>query len=371
MPSTIEALEARIAPATLFIGKPGVSNDPHDAEYSDTPSAASKLGFIKMQGAVDPISTAVGNTDANTYYLLLKGGDSVDLFNSTQPIQGFIQVKSGAVIAFFHDVNGNNEFDRGELTGFAISDGANVVFKDSLQGDIVENLSKDGKTISMDTLSTGSGVRSLSFRAGDVAGNVLAGSNLLGGSFNAVDGIFAGTAANGKTFDFFPSLVSGNGTIATLVPAPGKAGISISNLIVDRVGIVQTMPQIINHPVGSIQAGDGGAGGVGGNISNIQVVGDTDGFNVLAGKGGDGNTILGRVNGGAGGTINGLYISGLSDIGYAGKSVRAQPGHDQCGCGWRVAGWHGRPGRLGHEHLCGLPQVVRKRAAEEQRLFAR
>src|SRR4051812_35938715 len=219
LPSMIEALEARIAPATLFIGKPGVSNEPRDAEYSDAPSAASKLGFIKMQGASDAISTAVGNADADTYYLLLKTGDSVDLFNSTQPIQGYIQVKSGAVIAFFHDTNQNNEYDRGELTGFAISDGANLVFKDSLQGDIVENLSKDGTLIDMHKLSTGTGVRSLSFRAGDVSGNVLVGSNLLGGSFNAVDGIFAGTAANGKTFDFFPGLTAGDGSVTPLAQA--------------------------------------------------------------------------------------------------------------------------------------------------------
>jgi len=82
----------------------------------------------------------------------------------------------------------------------------------------------------------------------------------------------------------------GVGTLAAFTPDAGKAGGAISGVSVGAVD--------------KIVAGPGGAGAAGGSISNITVVSDTNGFEILGGAGGAGKT------GGNGGAVTGVLVYG-------------------------------------------------------------
>src|SRR6185503_9855984 len=84
---------------------------------------------------------------------------------------------------------------------------------DKVYGDVVTNLNTNAtNAIGDDTLdmsglvSPKQGIASLRVLGGSVFGNVLSGGNIqkliIGGNVN---GVYAGTAADGKSFDFFPN----------------------------------------------------------------------------------------------------------------------------------------------------------------------
>src|SRR4051812_29986985 len=102
--SSIEPLEARIAPATLFVG-----SDPQATQYSEAP-------FVNMATSTDAISNAVGHA-ANTYYVKIGVGEAFDRINvvDSQGNNEFLTVTSGKVIAFFQDSGDINSVQRNEL----------------------------------------------------------------------------------------------------------------------------------------------------------------------------------------------------------------------------------------------------------------
>ena len=142
----IEPLEARIAPATIRIGATnGILGqnenrtdteyveriDPLDPDRGERPPLFAFLDFVDTSSAtdqislaVDPLRTADGN---NTFFLRLKAGDQVDQFSAASGYKPLIVVRRGNIIAYFTDLNNNNEYDAGELTGLSLGDRKSVV----------------------------------------------------------------------------------------------------------------------------------------------------------------------------------------------------------------------------------------------------
>ena len=177
-----------------------------------------------------------------------------------------------------------------------------------------------------------------------VGGKILASGNITGVVVaGGVQSILAGGAANNAQFDFFPKYIGGaNGRIVDVPggegtflfqPASGKAGPLISNIIVDRLGGLAVGVE----PVGRIEAGAGGDGGKGGSIKNVEIRRDPNGFSLIAGDGG--NSSLLKPRGGAGGTINSIYIDGATDIdGNSPISIIAGLGGDSTNSAGGVGG---------------------------------
>jgi hypothetical protein len=317
--SAIEPLEARIAPATIRIGAQGVFENITDTEYHEAidinvpgqdlprPEEFGLLSFTDTNTSLDPLSLSLNAHAGNTFVLRLKKGDVVERFSETGNYKTFINVTAGNVVAFFTDLNLNNEFDDGELTGIALGKAASVQISGSVNGDIASNLDERGtKDIADDRIdmtglvSTKQGITNLSVLGGSVFGNVYSAGDIKNTVFaNDVQSILAGTAADGESFDFFTGSAGGKGSF-TVAPAPGVAGASITNLLVKSITV-------------RVEAGGGGASGKGGSISNVQVTGDTDGFLLLAGKGGDGDAASKKINGGVGGSVQNVIVNGLLD----------------------------------------------------------
>jgi hypothetical protein len=120
--ASVEPLEARIAPATIFIG--GQGGDQYTSEGT---------AFMDTERSGDPIGAVVGPGvvgTADTFYLKLDKGDLVLRATET----GFVPYISGpngkalggTVIAFFTDKNSNGAFEVDELTGISLGDKASV-----------------------------------------------------------------------------------------------------------------------------------------------------------------------------------------------------------------------------------------------------
>jgi hypothetical protein len=334
-------LEARIAPAaTIFIGAPdGTAFDtPKDTEYREanpTPQFQTRF-FVDTSASTDPISIAVdSNTSANTFFLRLEAGDEVQNFTVAQSYVSLVKVTSGRAIAFFTDLDGDNDYDDGEFTGLALGRDAKVIVSSNINGDIVTNLDERGTsnagddTIDMTGLvSNRQGIGQLEVRGGSVFGSVYSGGDIRSLFIaNNVETVLAGTAANGAAFDFFTGSTGGKGTLAVTAPTAAK-GASISKAIIGSV-------------TDRVEAGGGGIGGVGGSLTSIQITKDNDGFGLLAGDGGGGDAGLGKANGGAGGSVTSVYVSGILDNTVnsgTGIVIRAGDGGDGLNTGVGGAG---------------------------------
>src|SRR6266478_4363910 len=178
LPSTsIEPLEARIAPATLFVG---VIGDTADTEYSDSP-------FVNMATSTDAISNAVGHAAA-TYYVKIRVGAAfqrISAFGQSGGFEEFLTVTSGKVIAFFQDTNGDNEVQRNELISLSLGPNVKLSLKGDLAGDVVSNFvvanDPTQETIDMTHAIAGQGISS--FSAGTVTGKILTGGNVAKANF--------------------------------------------------------------------------------------------------------------------------------------------------------------------------------------------
>lgn len=286
--------------------------DPLDLEHrGPRPSPFNALSFVDTSSATDPISLAVdplrdgdGN---NTFFLRLRAGDEVDQFSTSGSYKPLILVKRGNVVAFFTDLNNNNEYDAGELTGLSLGANVSVEIRGDVRGDIVTNLNEHGTvnvgddTVDMSGLvNFRQGITDLKVLGGSVGGSVLSGGDIRSLTIaRNVDSVLAGSAAAGSSFDFFTGSAGGEG-VANSTARPGKAGSSITNSLIFSL-------------TDRLEAGQGGAGAIGGSLSNIQITGDTDGFQLLAGAGGAGDVTFKLPNGGIGGGVRNVFITGVED----------------------------------------------------------
>jgi len=323
--SSIEPLEGRIAPATIQIGATGGRENRNDTEYIEQPYLPpgggppelrdpefALLNFVDTSTGTDQISMAVDSSapnSPNTYYLRLNAGDKIDRFTDSNNYENLVDVRSGTAIVFFTDLDGDNEFDANELTGVSLSANAVVEINGPVNGDIVTNFDTKGTPSPADDVivmnglvGPKQGIKSLSVVGGGIAGSVLSGGDISAITVRGnVDNVLAGNAANGASFDFFVFPLDPNPRFVVGFAADaGIKGASIRN-----AEIVSLTDRL--------EAGSGGAGAAGGSLSNIQIVGDSDGFSLIAGKGGDASTAAFKNNGGAGGSATKIYVAGLSD----------------------------------------------------------
>ncbi len=338
---TIEPLESRIAPArVIIVGLPDFQGN--DTNYREA-NPQDNLFVDTQANPADNISAAVGpgntvdnpatfpapgedpfskNEAADTFYLRLSKGDVLQI-SGTDGISNYLEVKAGNVVAFFVDKNFNNEVEINELTGLSLGNGANVVLKSSIEGDVVSNLDERGTTsLADDTVSmTGlvsnlQGIASLTIGGGDVGRAIISGGAITNVDVKGnVGSILTGAAASGHRIDFFPGVAGGDGVLNVIQPV-GKLGPSISKVVVNGISgyvIDEIDPANPAQPRydALIEAGVGGNGAKGGSLTSIQVTSDIDGFTLKAGDGGD--AVKPTSAGGAGGTITTVLIAGIAD----------------------------------------------------------
>ena len=346
--SLIEPLEARIAPATIFIGDaretvPPGGDTPVDTEYRElnVTEFQQKL-FTDTSSSTDAISVAVDSPATNnTFFLRLSAGDQVRAFTNASSYRELITVFEGSAVAFFVDYNENNNYDSGEFTGLALGKDARLNVAGNVRGDIVTNLDEKGTATSTDDtldmsglVSRAQGIERVTVTGGSIFGDVVTdpitneqvvqyAKVLSGGSINSllingtVGSVLAGSAADGEAFDFFPDRTDlnntpnnpaddivqpqpGGGGIVTFSLSPGQKGASITNTTVDGLA-------------DRLEAGAAGAGAKGGNVNGVRITSDTDGFSILAGAGGPSDPGAAKLKGGAGGNVSNVIIAGLVD----------------------------------------------------------
>jgi hypothetical protein len=321
-PPSLEVLESRIAPAQIYIGITAsgfFDENNQNTEYKEVATGQfHPFHFTDTSTSGDLISAAVESAaTSNTFFLRLSAGDGVQFFTIGGNYEPGITVSSGNVVAFFTDYNFNGDYDPGEFTGLAMGKNAKILISGVVSGDVATNLDEHGtKDLSDDTLdmtglvSPKQGISNLAVTGGSVFGKVLSGGDIkkvtVAGN---VEAILAGSAANGALFDFFPDKVFDDGTTqvqpggggaVSFTATPGINGAAITNALIESI-------------TDRMEAGSGGAGAVGGKISNVRITSDTDGFSILAGHGGAADAGAGKSKGGKGGDISKIYISGVVD----------------------------------------------------------
>jgi hypothetical protein len=313
----VEPLEQRIAPTSLT----ALANHPQDAgdfkyvTYT-TPPAPGKLGFV-------PASSYGVNGPSNLYAIALSGdggtaigvnglpvstGDQLQIFTA-DGYRTFLQAPNGLVIGFFLDSNNDNQVQNTELVGLSMGKKAAANVNGNVNGDIVTNLAKDGTLMLNNPGNFKQSITGLNV-SGNIFGNIISGGDISNVAVNGnVNGIFAGTAATGLTYHF-----SGPGvdTASLGAPAPGdlQVGASLNNISLLSI-------------TDSIRAGDGGAGGKGGSVTQLVIQGDSNGFNIFSGNGGGGGEGL---RGGAGGDISNVLVKGVPDV-TPNNQILLQAGH--------------------------------------------
>ena len=325
----VEPLESRIAPTGFYASNALLAGDPADATATSNPHyltfatqpTASMPGFVP--------ASAYGINVPNLYALKLTGsttfdantgfstGDELVVFNATTGFNTnlpLIQANKGPVVAFFLD-SPNSHGTTTEIGGQVYADemvGVSVGKKDILtingnvHGDIVSNLLGGGTTISLTSVGKpNQGLAGLTMNGNVFSdltetgyGSILAGGNIKNVTLaGTVNHILAGTATNGQTFNFSGAAGGVTGTIAS-APVDGHAGSNITTVTVNAFAAG-----------GRIQAGDAGFAGIGGAISGLQVLSDTNAFSILGGTGGFGNA---GTAGGAGGAVTDVLIPGAA-----------------------------------------------------------
>jgi len=253
----------------------------------------------------DPISEVIGQ---NAFYLQLQSGDQV-IYNDgisaqTILIGGVTSSKGivGNMVAVFTDINSNNIVELNELTGLSLGKNVTATISGSVYGDIVTNYNDFNGRIGGTTESLGFAEDLLLntlgnlLVSGNVEGRVISGGDIINLKvIGSVDRVLAGAAANAVTFDFNTSMNSGgaNNTLS-VSPSAKVKGISIKGATLGSLNLME--------------AGGGGEGAIGGSISNITLLDDTDGFIIRAGAGGAGDSIV--ASGGTGGSVSNILANG-------------------------------------------------------------
>ncbi len=310
----VEPLEARIAPTglTAISNNTAFSTDPTYVTYTTQPSST-HLGFV-------PASTYLGaSAPANVYAIKLTGdgsinsatglsnGDKLLVFNLNtgfNPNSPFLQATNKTVLAFFQDLNGDNQVQGNEMVGLSLAKKASASVNGNVNGDIVTNLSKDGSMVNLASVGNSkTSIAGLSIN-GNVTGSILAGGDITNVSIvGNANNIFAGTATDGSTYHFGGVNANGaanpaTGTISEGAFPDAKIGASIIGL---------SVTSLTNGA--KVYAGAGGLGATGGSITGLTVLSETTGFTALAGNGGVGNA---AIKGGTGGDIVNATIVGVA-----------------------------------------------------------
>jgi hypothetical protein len=252
-------------------------------------------------------------------------------------------VEKGSCLVFTTDFNGNGAVDFNEITGIAAGDGLRLISFVDIHGDIVTNLRPDGTLTDSDGLAANgrdgqvllnSKIESIQLRSirqdelplntdledkialssYSIFGNIYAGGGfgvsnggLLidttgapvqeqhfngSGSETAVwvqtkpqfGSIRVGSAASGRFFNFGASLADDSvGQLQPFTPPSNIPGADIIN--------IRAANPAIQFNFGTLQAGNGGFNGRGGDIVNVIVGGDTSGgYGLIAGDAGAGPT---------------------------------------------------------------------------------
>ena len=313
----VEPLEQRIAPTNLV----ALANHPQDAgaptylTYSTGPSAG-KLGFVPASDygvaganlyAISLSGDGTNSTGANG--LSTSNGDQIQIFSSADGYRTFLQANNGSIVAFFKDINGDNQVQQNELVGLSLGRSTDVSVNGNVNGDIVTNLGADGNLMLGSAGDAKQQILSLSI-TGNVTGDIASGGDMhnvtVRGNVNAV---LAGTAADGVVYDFGGAGVT-TGTISAVTPAHKAVGASIFDT---------TLLSVTDR----VQAGDGGVKGAGGSISHLTFLSDADGLQVLSGNGGIGKA---TKPGGSGGNIDTVLVQGVTDT-SPNSHIVIQAGH--------------------------------------------
>src|SRR5690242_9971814 len=118
----IEPLESRIAPATILAGKHGTAGTTnYDTAVSPNVSPLFHLAGVAPGAGADEVNTTAVGGNADTYYIKLKVGDDLQIFDGK--FSSEITVKSGVVVAFFVDANHDKNVDPGEISGVSLGNG--------------------------------------------------------------------------------------------------------------------------------------------------------------------------------------------------------------------------------------------------------
>jgi hypothetical protein len=251
-------------------------------------------------------------------------------------------VEKGSCLVFTNDFNGNNQIDFNEITGIAAGDGLRLISFVDIHGDIVTNLRPDGtltdsdgvaangrdgqillnskiesiqlRSVRQDELPIGTALEDkIALSSYSIFGNIYA-----GGGFGTLDGgllidesgvaaqqarfngddalavwvetkpqigsIRVGSAASGRFFSFGAGLADETaGQLQVFTPPSNSAGADIIN--------IRALDPSSQFNLGTLQAGDGGFNGRGGDIVNAFLNGDTaGGYGLIAGNAGPGPT---------------------------------------------------------------------------------
>src|SRR5690606_128530 len=161
--SSVEPLEARIAPASATRFSAGQIGSTLDIEYDDQTNPAQQAVFIDTDDdPMDPISAIVG---PGAFYMKMTTGDVLQLVNeaSISPlISGDIRGDAGLkgnLIAFFVDKNGDNEVQANELVGLSLGNKVDVVISGTVDGDVLTNLDDSSRTLNAMSLFNKSTVK--------------------------------------------------------------------------------------------------------------------------------------------------------------------------------------------------------------------
>ena len=313
----LEALEPRIAPATLFMnaaaGSVGSSivdsagNAANDSAAEQSAQTKTSSDFAVLLNAGDRL---VFDADDNHSFAVAKGD-----FN-------LVQVTAGQAMVFFKDLDSNSRLDPWEVTGLAVSDKFNGTVDTDIHGSVVTALAggsfttSDASHVAVQNASI-AGLRV----AGFVEGGIYAGGNISGvragqGIYASVGysvlGIAAGTDSTDHdvSFDGSHSLLKTQFGLGNALNKNGVNGASITGIT-------------LSYGTFSIEAGDGqsaegtGNGGHGGSISNVQVNTGfkanpslpSAGIYIDAGDAGHGGLNGGKGIGGNGGSVTNVKVT--------------------------------------------------------------
>lgn len=290
----LEALEARIAPATIW--NAGPTSGGGEVNYT-TPGTPFVLA--SSAAAQDSIE-AIFAGSSNHYYLELNTKDVLNVFKIGGESTTLLTLNAGRAIAFFYDANTDGIVQVNEFSGLSLSSGADIKVGDTINGDVLVNLSSSGLFSTNSLINDTKGIKNI-FVSGSVGGSILSGGPISKVTVGqSVETIGTGTASSNYLYNLGgsdPMPGVGQATLDVFVPVAKKAAPGISNVMAGGVD--------------SIIASDGGIGGAGGAILNVTLVNDVNGLTIQSGAGG--NNGAGSTNGGAGGKISNVVVYGVPD----------------------------------------------------------